>query len=63
MKYKIEKKIGVYTNGNWFLVFRRKRYFWWERIGSIYPTLEEAKEIIYQDMRSRQKPEIVAYFQ
>ena len=63
MKYKIEKKMGVYTNRDWYYVYRRTWYFGWERIDYIYQTLEEAKEIIYQDKREMRKPELVGYYE
>lgn len=62
MKYKIEKKLGVYTNNEWFYVYRRTWYFGWERIGNIEATLEGAKDLILQDKRERQKAELVGYY-
>lgn len=62
MKYKIEKKMGVYTNSGWYYVYRRTWYFGWKQIGSIYPTLEAAKNIIYQDKREMRNPELVGYY-
>lgn len=62
MMYKILKRKGTYTNGDWYYVYRRKWLFWWERIGNLEPNLEGAEEIINSDKRERKKPELVGYY-